>query len=43
MFPFVLDAGHPRAVFFLVAGLALIAILTILPSFMRRRTAIERP
>jgi MFS family permease len=43
MFGYVLDAGHPRAVFFLVAGLALIAILTILPSFMRRRTAIERP
>src|SRR4051794_16815180 len=43
MFGYVLDAGHPRAVFFLVAGLALIAILTILPSFMRRRSALERP
>src|SRR3954454_1914746 len=35
MFGYVLDAGHPRAVFFLVAGLALIAIFTIVPSFMR--------
>src|SRR3954471_13489586 len=43
MFGYVLDAGHPRAVFFLVAGLALIAILTILPSFMRRRTALDGP
>jgi FSR family fosmidomycin resistance protein-like MFS transporter len=37
MFGYVLDAGHPRAVFFLVSGLALVAILTIIPTFVRRR------
>jgi hypothetical protein len=36
----VMDAGHPRAVFFLVSGLALVAILTIIPSFLRRRPAV---
>jgi MFS family permease len=40
MFGYVLDAGHPRAVFFLVSGLALIAILTIIPSFLRRSPAV---
>jgi len=40
MFGYVMDAGHPRAVFFLVSGLALVAILTIIPSFVRRRAAI---
>jgi MFS family permease len=39
MFGYVMDAGHPRAVFFLVSGLALIAILTIVPNFMRRASA----
>ena len=36
MFGYVMDTGHPRAVFFLVSGLALLAILTIIPNFMRR-------
>src|ERR1041385_1418213 len=40
MFGYVLDAGPPRAVFFLVSGLALIAILTIIPSFLRRSPAV---
>jgi MFS transporter, FSR family, fosmidomycin resistance protein len=40
MFGYVMDAGHPRAVFFLVSGLALIAILTIIPSFLRRRASV---
>jgi MFS family permease len=43
MFGYVMDAGHPRAVFFLVSGLAVVAILTIVPSFLRRRAALERP
>jgi FSR family fosmidomycin resistance protein-like MFS transporter len=42
MFGYVLDAGHPRAVFFMVSGLALVAILTIVPSFLRRRNAFDR-
>jgi len=43
MFGYVMDAGYPRAVFFLVSGLAVVAILTIVPSFLRRRAALERP
>jgi FSR family fosmidomycin resistance protein-like MFS transporter len=39
MFGYVMDAGHPRAVFFLVSVLALIAILTIVPNFLRRASA----
>jgi MFS transporter, FSR family, fosmidomycin resistance protein len=38
MFGWVMDAGHPRGVFFLVGALSLLAILTIVPSFLRRRT-----
>jgi len=41
MFGYVLDAGHPRAVFFLVSWLALVAILTIIPSFLRGRRALR--
>jgi MFS family permease len=37
LFGYVMDAGHPRAVFFLLAGLSLLAILTIIPNFVRRR------
>ncbi len=37
MFGWVMDAGHPRGVFFLVGALSLLAILTIVPSFLRRR------
>jgi MFS transporter, FSR family, fosmidomycin resistance protein len=39
MFGYVMDSGHPRAVFFLVGGLSLLAILTIVPNFLRRRAA----
>ncbi len=38
LFGYVMDAGHPRWVFFLVCGLSLLAILTIVPNF-RKRTA----
>ena len=41
LFGSVMDAGHPRAVFFIVAALALLAIGTIIPSFVRRRRAAE--
>ena len=41
LFGWVLDAGHPRAVFFLVCGLSLLAILTLIPNFMRRRAAAD--
>ena len=37
MFGYVMDAGHPRFVFFLVGALSLLAIVTIIPSFVRRR------
>jgi MFS transporter, FSR family, fosmidomycin resistance protein len=37
MFGYVMDAGHPRAVFFLVGALSVLAILTIVPSFVRAR------
>ena len=39
MFGYLMDAGHPRAVFFLVGALSLLAILTIVPNFLRRRAA----
>jgi len=39
MFGYVMDAGHPRWVFFLVCGLSLLAILTLIPNFMRSRAA----
>ena len=39
LFGWVMDAGHPRAVFFLVAALALLAILTLIPNFRRRRAS----
>jgi hypothetical protein len=35
-----MDAGHPRWVFFLVGGLSLLAILTLIPNFLRRSKAI---
>jgi FSR family fosmidomycin resistance protein-like MFS transporter len=37
MFGYVMDAKHPQWVFFLVSGLSLLAILTIVPNFLRRR------
>jgi MFS family permease len=40
MFGYVMDAGHPRWVFFMVGGLSLLAILTIMPgAFYRRKAA----
>ena len=39
LFGWVMDAGHPRAVFFLVSALALLAILTLIPNFRRRAAA----
>jgi FSR family fosmidomycin resistance protein-like MFS transporter len=36
MFGFVMDSGQPRGVFFLVGGLSLLAILTLMPNFLRR-------
>ncbi|TMJ01082.1 MAG: MFS transporter [Alphaproteobacteria bacterium] len=39
LFGWVMDAGHPRAVFFLVCGLSLLAILTLIPNFRRRRAS----
>jgi FSR family fosmidomycin resistance protein-like MFS transporter len=41
LFGYVMDAGHPRAVFFLVAVLSLLAILTIVPNFLRRSKTIR--
>jgi len=41
LFGWVMDAGHPRAVFFLVCGLSLLAILTLIPNFIRAR-AVDR-
>jgi MFS family permease len=37
MFGYVMDAGHPRAVFYLVCVLSLLAILILIPNFLRRR------
>src|SRR5947199_5555908 len=39
LFGWVMDAGHPRAVFFLVSALALLAIVTLIPNFRRRAAA----
>ena len=39
MFGYVMDAGHPRGVFYLVGVLSLLAILILLPNFLRRRAA----
>jgi len=39
LFGYVMDAGHPRWVFFLVCGLSLLAILTLVPNFLRSRAA----
>jgi MFS family permease len=39
MFGFVMDSGQPRGVFFLVGGLSLLAILTLMPNFLRRSSA----
>ena len=39
LFGYVMDAGHPRCVFFLVCGLSLLAILTLVPNFLRSRAA----
>jgi MFS family permease len=39
MFGYVMDAGHPRWVFFMVGGLSLLAILTVLPNVFYRRKA----
>jgi MFS transporter, FSR family, fosmidomycin resistance protein len=36
IFGYVMDIGQPRWVFFLVCGLALLAILTLIPNFRRR-------
>ena len=36
LFGYVMDAGHPRWVFFLVCGLSLLAILTLVPNFLRQ-------
>lgn len=38
MFGPVMDAGHPTWVFFIVGGMSLLAIVTIIPRFMRRST-----
>jgi MFS transporter, FSR family, fosmidomycin resistance protein len=42
LFGWVMDAGHPRAVFFFVCGLSLLAILTLIPNFVSRRDAPHR-
>jgi FSR family fosmidomycin resistance protein-like MFS transporter len=42
IFGYVMDAGHPRWVFFLVGILSLLAILTVVPNFFRGRAA-NRP
>jgi len=39
LFGYLMDHGHPQAVFFLVAGLSLLAIVTLIPNFVRRRAA----
>jgi MFS family permease len=42
LFGYLMDHGHPQAVFLAVAALAVLAIVTIIPSFVRRRAALER-
>jgi FSR family fosmidomycin resistance protein-like MFS transporter len=39
IFGYVMDAGHPRWVFFLVGILSLLAILTVIPNVLRGRSA----
>ena len=39
MFGYVMDSGHPRAVFFMVGALSVLAIVTLIPNFLRRRRA----
>jgi len=39
MFGYVMDSGHPRWVFFMVGALSLLAILTLVPNFLRKRAA----
>ncbi len=41
LFGYVMDAGHPRGVFFMICGLSLLAIGTIIPNFVRRRAAVR--
>jgi MFS family permease len=36
MFGYVMDAGHPQGVFFIVGAMSVLAIVTIIPSFLRR-------
>jgi len=40
LFGYVMDTGRPQWVFYLVGGLSLLAILTLIPNFMRRRAAL---
>ena len=42
LFGYLMDHGHPQAVFLAVAALAVLAIVTIIPNFVRRRAAMER-
>jgi MFS family permease len=42
LFGYLMDHGHPQAVFLAVAALAVLAIVTIIPNFVRRRAALER-
>jgi MFS family permease len=43
LFGTVMDAGHPRWVFFIVCVLSVLAIFTMLPNFLRRRAAVDGP
>jgi len=36
MFGYVMDAGRPQWVFFIVGAMSVLAIVTIIPSFLRR-------
>src|SRR3954447_19760446 len=42
LFGYLMDHGHPQAVFFMVAALSVLAIVTIIPSFVRSRAVLER-
>jgi MFS family permease len=42
IFGYVMDTGHPHWVFFMVGVLSLLAILTIVPNFQRRRETADR-
>jgi MFS transporter, FSR family, fosmidomycin resistance protein len=42
MFGPVLDNGHPQWVFFMVAGISVLAIVTVIPTFMHR-SATDQP